>query len=237
MSEDPVQKRPSVVSIRAVVFDYGEVLCHPPTTQDMERMAAVLGIPTEIFRVLYSDRGRYDRGDVTAAEYWSKVASGAGVRVNDKTLEQLRDWDVQMWSSIDESMLDWIGELRSLGLKTAILSNMHSDMVAHVRRDFKWLSNFDCLVLSSEIHLIKPEPAIYQHCLRCLGVAPQEVLFLDDRGANVRGAQAAGWNAIRVHSRTQLIQELEALPFTPLPRASTQCVAWLRLAASRCQKS
>jgi len=93
MSEDPAQKRPSVVSVRAVVFDYGEVLCHPPTTQDMERMAAVVGIPTEIFRVLYSDRGRYDRGDVTAAVYWSKVASGAGVRVNDKTLEQLRDWD------------------------------------------------------------------------------------------------------------------------------------------------
>jgi putative hydrolase of the HAD superfamily len=225
MSENPAQKRPSLVNIRAVVCDYGEVLCHPPTTRDMQQMADALGIPTEIFRVLYSDRGRYDRGDVTAAEYWSKVASGAGVRVNDKTLEQLRDWDVQMWSSIDESMLDWIGALRSLGLRTAILSNMHSDMVAHVRRDFKWLSNFDCLVLSSEIQLIKPEPAIYQHCLNCLDVAPQEVLFLDDRETNVRGAQTAGWNAIWVQSRTRLIHELEALPFAPLPRSSTQCVA------------
>ena len=58
--------------IKAVILDYGEVLCYPPTAEEMGRMSAAFGMAPVPFRKLWDrDRLRYDRGDVTPEEYWS----------------------------------------------------------------------------------------------------------------------------------------------------------------------
>jgi putative hydrolase of the HAD superfamily len=122
-----------------------------------------------------------------------------------------------MWSGVKDEMLRWVIDLRAHGVKTAVLSNMHSDMVGHAKQNFAWLAEFDCVALSSELQMVKPDPEIYQHCLQCLGVAPEEALFLDDRESNVRGAQALGIHSIVVQSPAQLRADLQAIGFEPLP--------------------
>jgi len=89
--------------------------------------------------------------------------------------------------------------------------------VQHARRNFAWLKNFDWVTFSAEVRLIKPEPAIYEHTLRGLGVRPSDALFLDDREINVQAARALGINAIRFQSMTQLRSELQIVGFTTLP--------------------
>jgi FMN phosphatase YigB (HAD superfamily) len=74
---------------------------------------------------------------------------------------------------------------------------------------FQWLYRVNFTTLSAEVRLIKPDPAIYEHCLCGLGVAPSDSLFLDDREVNIAAARAMGIRAVQFHSMGQLRSELQ----------------------------
>jgi putative hydrolase of the HAD superfamily len=206
-------------NLSAVIFDYGEVLCLPPTVEDLEASARVLGIPLDSFRVLWSrHRDLYDRGDLSEEAYWRRVAEDAGKSMDSRQLEQLAKNDVIMWSRTNPRMLTWLEDLSAAGMKTAVLSNMHASMARHARRNFQWLDRVTCTTLSAEVRLIKPDPAIYEHCLRGLDLAPERCLFIDDREVNLAAGRAMGIHGIQFRSIAQLKSELEATGFPTLPR-------------------
>lgn len=203
---------------KAIVFDYGEVLCFPPTADEIRRMAEIFGLENGQFRPLYDkNRLAYDRGDLSGDDYWAAFAADAGRKITPEQVKKLRSWDTEMWSKINPAMIEWLLALQNAGFKTAILSNMQEDMVNHVRRSFPWIGKFHYAVFSHEVRLAKPEAEIYQHCLRGLGVEPHEALFIDDREPNVKGAQKVGMQAIHLQSAAQLLAELESRQFVILP--------------------
>lgn len=204
--------------IRGVILDYGEVLCHRPRADQIERMAAACGLDPETFAARYQqERALYDRGDYSPVEYWSRVVPDSVV-LPDDLVERLRRWDVEMWSHVNRPVADWLHDLRSAGFKTAVLSNMHSDMARYVRDSFEWLRQLDCVILSCEVHLIKPDRAIYQRCVEGLGLDPAEACFIDDREANVLGAREAGLKALRFQTVESLRNDLVSHGVPVLPR-------------------
>ncbi len=74
---------------------------------------------------------------------------------------------------------------------------------------FNWLPRFDVLIWSYQLHMAKPDPAIYRLCLDKLGIRPEESLFLDDKLVNVEAAKALGMKALQFttidHLRADLI--------------------------------
>ena len=206
---------------KAVILDYGEVISVPPSPEKMASMAAVVGVRPDLFRTLYpTDRAPYDRGDFTAATYWLKFADDAHVRLDSAQIEELRRLDVEMWSTVNPQMIRWLECLSEAGLKTALLSNMISDMAVHARQTFRWLDQLTYHVLSCEVGLIKPDRAIYERCLEGLQVTPSEALFVDDKQINVQAARALGITSIHFQSVEQLRNELAALRFAILPPIS-----------------
>ncbi|MGH9725473.1 MAG: HAD family hydrolase [Candidatus Acidiferrales bacterium] len=204
--------------LRAVIFDFGEVLCLPPDPEIMGRLARAFHLSPERFLERYHPSRRpYDRGDITPHEYWKNFAAGAGVSIEDALIDTLQDWDHQMWSRIDPQMIDWQARLHGAGYRTAILSNMQRDMSEYVRGNFEWVRRFDCLIFSGEVRLAKPEPKIYEHTIRCLGVKHSEALFVDDREENLQAASALGITGIRVQSIAQLRNDLAEIGFPVLP--------------------
>jgi putative hydrolase of the HAD superfamily len=205
-------------TVQAVILDYGEVLCFLPTPEAIARMARVFRIDPGSFLPIYTQsRAPYDRGDLLPEEYWHAFASQAGVTLSADVIEALRRWDVEMWSRTNDPMILWLENLSFAGLKTAILSNMPVDMVAHVRRNFLWMKHFDHQIFSADVRRIKAEPAIYEYSLDALKVPASEVLFIDDRDANLEQARAAGMRGIRFRSVNQLRDDLHALGFNVLP--------------------
>lgn len=214
----PVPDKKNLRNLNAVIFDYGDVLCLRPTADDVEGSARILGISTDLFQELWGrNRDLYDRGDLPAETYWRKLADDAGATLDQGQLQELSKRDVVMWSRLNRGMVEWLLALSSVGVKTAVLSNMHMDMVLHVRRSFRWLDHVSCATFSAEVRLIKPDPAIYEHCLRGLGVSPTDSLFIDDREVNVAAARAMGIHAVQFQSMGQLRSELEHLGFPTLP--------------------
>ena len=204
--------------IRGVILDYGDVISHPMDPAVVADMARMLQLTEERFRPIYdSFRLDYDRGTLSPDQYWACVAQAAGVDLTGEQIAGLRQADVSMWSRLNESVLKWAGDLRAAGLKTAILSNMHHDMVQHIRQNGAWTENFDCAIFSSPLRMAKPDPEIFKHCLNCLQLESHETRFIDDRERNVRAAEAQGIRGIVAPTTSDLRSQLKAIGFSPLP--------------------
>lgn len=218
-AESTTPTHPDRSSIRAVILDYGEVLCHLPTSENIDFLSRTFQADPQTFLPMYfKTRAPYDRGDIAPQEYWRQFALEAGVTVNDATIQKLRDIDNQMWSRPNEPMIDWLRQIHAAGFKTAILSNMPTDMATHVRKTFPWIAEFDHHIFSAEVRAIKPDRAIYEHTMKVLGVDPQETIFIDDREENLTEARAIGIRAICYQGVERLRQDLQALNFPILPK-------------------
>jgi putative hydrolase of the HAD superfamily len=214
--------RASSSQVKAVILDYGEVLCYSPTPEEWARMAGLFGVDPVPFRKLW-DRNRllYDRGDLSPEAYWSAVAKDAGTQLAPPQLPSLRQWDVEMWAHENPIMVAWLKQIHSSGIRTGLLSNMPHDMIRHVRHQFAWLEYFDHQTFSAEVELIKPDAAIYEHSLRGVEVRASEALFVDDKEPNVQGARAVGMRALQFRSMEQFVSDLERLGFPMVPALKT----------------
>ena len=73
------------------------------------------------------------------------------------------------------------------------------------------MARFDQIVESSKVGVRKPEVAFYELACSTAGVEPEEVVFLDDLGINLKTARAMGMTTIKVVSAAQAINDLEAV--------------------------
>src|ERR1700688_618320 len=120
-------------SITAVILDYGKVLVRSPTPEEFGRMARVLNVDFELFYELWeASRGAYDRSDLTAKEYWFKLAGQCNISINEKQVDVLRKLEVEIWANADAVMLDWLAQLDAAGIITALLSHIPTDLITPV---------------------------------------------------------------------------------------------------------
>jgi putative hydrolase of the HAD superfamily len=192
--------------------------------QDPEAHAAlqrITGLPLARFETLYwTDRPAYDEGKLTGIAFWQKFLRDLGLPVNPAMVEELNLWDARMWTTQNPVMLAWQLALKQHGLLTAILSNMGDNVLDNMKRTFDWLPRFDVLVWSYQLHMIKPDPAIYRYLLKELGTRPEETLFIDDRLVNVEAAQSLGIKALEFTTVERLRADLVAHGYDaelPLP--------------------
>ncbi len=182
----------SASPIRAVLFDFGGVVAPFPTEGQWEEAAAYAGIETQRLKTLFwKTRLEYDRGGDPVA-YWSEIGRAAGVRFDHVRIAGLIEREIAFWSRFDARVLAWAGDLRAAGFRTGILSNLPRPLGESLRRLEGFLSHFDHVTFSYEIGAVKPQPEIYRHAIAGLGLAPAEILFIDDRPENIEGGEAAG---------------------------------------------
>src|ERR1700686_779723 len=120
-----MQKNPSFAehrngspSVSAAILDYGKGLARPPTPEEFGRMARVLNVDFELFYELWeASRGAYDRSDLTAKEYWFKLAGQCNISINEKQVDVLRKLEVEIWAKADPVMLDWLAQLDAARIK------------------------------------------------------------------------------------------------------------------------
>jgi len=203
---------------KAVIFDYGLVLCNPQPRAEVEAMASLLQMDFHSFHdASWRYRVAYDQADLDPASYWNAVAQRELVPEN---IEQLIDMDSRSWTHANPVMPGWAKKLRQAGLRTALLSNMPVPIRDAVER-CDWLPGFDCRTYSCDVRITKPSPEIYEHCLAKLGVAPSEVLFLDDRPENIRAAEALGMHGLLFTTPQEAAAEIDRRFGMPVPLIAT----------------
>ena len=220
MQSEPMstRRRQDSPTVKAVILDYGEVLCYRPPAEEFRRMADIFGISPDSFRAQWEgSRAPLDRGDLTPEEYWSKFAAQTQTKLGPEQIQRLCKWEIEMWSKANPTMVEWLLDVSAAGIKIGLLSNMPADLAAHLQGNFEWMEKFNFKTFSAHVRLVKPDLAIYEHTLRGLGVKPSETLFVDDREANIQAARNLGMNAIQFQSVEQLRNDLQGMAFPILP--------------------
>ena len=107
--------------------------------------------------------------------------------------------------------IPWIKELQKAGYKVYFLSN-YNKFLAEKRPDIlDFIPYMDGGVFSYDVHLLKPNREIYEVLLNKYSLDPQECVFLDDRVANIQGAEQLGIKGIIVKNYDQARQDLKKL--------------------------
>ena len=75
----------------------------------------------------------------------------------------------------------------------------------------KVMELFDYVVESSKVGVRKPDPRFYEMACEIVNVEPQQVVFLDDLGVNLKPARAMGMTTIKVTDHREAIKELEEI--------------------------
>ena len=180
----------------AVIFDYGRVLSLPPSHADLQEFAALVGVSEPPFFEIYSNtRHEYDCGLTDFRQHWQAFFDAAGVKLLPEQVERISGMETRMRLRINQEALALAREIKARGVRIAILSNMPRDLLAYVRREFRWLDEFEIKTWSCELGIVKPDAEIYRVCLKALGCQPLRTLFFDDRLNNVEAARNLGMEA------------------------------------------
>jgi 2-haloacid dehalogenase len=106
-------------------------------------------------------------------------------------------------------------ELRERGVRLLALTNWSAELFPTVRDRLPFLDDFEGIVVSGEVGLAKPDPAIFQVLVQRHGVVPAEAVYVDDVEHNVAAAAELGFLAyhftdaqrLRVHLVAQGLLE------------------------------
>ncbi|MHB9023395.1 MAG: HAD family hydrolase [Armatimonadota bacterium] len=107
---------------------------------------------------------------------------------------------------------DVVSGLKAAGYATACLSNTsaaHWDDLTNPAL-YPAIARLDYRFASHLLQMMKPDPRIYHRFQAETGFTSAGILFFDDLDENVRGAQACGWNAIRVSGDHPAIEQIQA---------------------------
>lgn len=107
-------------------------------------------------------------------------------------------------------MRDLLTRLKAEGFRLYGLTNWCSKV--HITmRQYGIFQLLDGSIISSEEHLIKPEPAIYQRLFDKFGLKPEECLFTDDKAENIEGGKQLGMDGIVFSNAEQYERELQKI--------------------------
>ncbi|HWI64522.1 MAG TPA: HAD family phosphatase [Symbiobacteriaceae bacterium] len=176
------------MGIKGVLFDLGGVLFTLGEAAYRREVARRLGLGEELPPAYEERIAELQRGELDEVDLWEELS---GRRVSPRLFDDA--WLGHFHPR--PSMFDLARELRSLGMRTGILSNTQASHVSCMRR-LDLFEGFDPVVMSCEAGHRKPEPEVFQVAVARMGLQPGEVVFVDDVPAYVEAARQAGLQAL-----------------------------------------
>ena len=151
----------------------------------------------------YELHRKNERGDITSEEFIRIMISALDYKVSGEEF-------CNIYSKIfvvNEPLVSLLAELHKR-YTLILLSNTNK-----IHRDYGWgnlpfLKYFDKLILSYEVHAVKPEPEIFKAVEAYTKTPPENHLFIDDIAEYAETAKKMGWDAIQYINFNQLVEEL-----------------------------
>jgi len=196
--------------IKAVIWDMGGVLLRQWDAAPRQKLAAQWGIAVDrlLDMVFMSESAqRAALGHVSEEQHWEWIGNQVGVPT-----ANLRDFQLEFWAGdrIDPDISAFIAALKKK-YQTALLSNAWTQTRRILDEYYGCLGLFDHVIISAEVLLAKPDPAIYRLMLDQLKVAPGQAIFVDDLQENIDAAEQLGIHGVRFLDAQQAINEVSQL--------------------------
>ncbi len=186
---------------KVIIFDFFDVIHHDyQKTWLKERGLKREGGYAEASDLL-------DVGKIGYQEYLERFATLSG-----QTAQDVSD-QFQALARVDDDVVAIISSLRKQYL-TGLVSNTHSEELRPILERHNLADLFNEIIISSDVGVSKPDPAIFHMMLERLGVKPEEAIFTDDNPRNVAAAEKIGITGISFTDAAALRSALTALGVT-----------------------
>jgi putative hydrolase of the HAD superfamily len=183
-------------AIKAVVFDFGNVICYPRSAETCAELGRLVGLPYETIEKFDRQyRGEWDRGTYDGAGYYRFLLSHAGIFPDDEVLARIVRADLDGWKRLNPATVQLMRDVKASGLMLGILSNMPRDFLAWARGRMPF-NEADTAVYSCEHGILKPEPGIYEKLRERTGCDYNEIVFFDDMPDNINMAKKLGMRGV-----------------------------------------
>ncbi|MBW1785564.1 MAG: HAD-IA family hydrolase [Deltaproteobacteria bacterium] len=211
--------------IKAVLWDLGGVV----TTSPFEAFAVFEkknGLPPNFIRTVNATNpdgnawARLERSEITLEEFdlaFERESGGLGHPVRGTAVLEL------LWGEIRPKMVDALRRCAAC-FKTACLTNNinvggmpeGASSPQRTRALHEIMDLFDVVIESSKMGVRKPDARFYQMACEMLNIMPEEAVFLDDLGVNLKPARAMGMHTIKVTDPDRALKELQDMLGIPL---------------------
>ena len=197
--------------IKVVIFDMGGVLLRTFDSAPREALAQRYGVTLrQLFDIIFISESsqQAERGEKSDADHWTWALNQLRVAPEDRA-DFIRQW----WAGdrMDYDLLEFINNLRP-DVRTGLLSNAWLGTRANITKHWGSLDPyFDVVIFSAETGMRKPAPELFRWLLEKLGANPEEAIFVDDYGENIKAAQALGLRTVKFCSADQAKQEVLAM--------------------------
>jgi len=212
-------------SPRAILWDFGGVILSSPF-EAFNRYEVEAGLPKDFIRGLNARNGdtnawaKMERSEVSLEGFVTLFEHEA--RQHGHTLDGWRILQ-SLSGDIRPQMVEALRRCKQAFRVACITNNMkHGEGPGMARSADKAkavaeiMTLFEHVVESSRLGMRKPDPRIYRHACDLLGVRPEDCVYLDDLGINLKPARALGMRTIKVGDPDAAIDELQVMVGIPL---------------------
>jgi putative hydrolase of the HAD superfamily len=200
------------------VFDFGGVMIKWKNNNPIyDSIAERYGISrTKLRRVFDRALPRLEAGEISMRGFLVEALGefGKSLRKGDPP-EEL--W-TEPFARLVRPRLGTVALVRSLRKKGYQVYLFSNTSLPHARflRKTEWDRLFDGILTSCELRSCKPSATAFRRALKRIKAAPSEVVFIDDKEENVRGAKESGiLRALRFTSTAALRRDLATLLSSP----------------------
>lgn len=176
--------------MKAVIFDLGNVLVAYDHRRTLEALAEVSAATVdELWAIAHEIGHTLEVGDMSGAELHELLVQRAG------TTRDFERFFTAFCAGMtpDPAALDYALSIQDWPDATAaVISNTNELHVRWLDEHVAALKQFDLVMMSNEVHLVKPDPAIFLLALELLDLPPAQTLFIDDMAENVDAAKELG---------------------------------------------
>jgi putative hydrolase of the HAD superfamily len=193
---------------KAIIFDLGKVLIPFDFNLGYQALERLCPHPIPEIRRLIAASGlveRLEKGLIEPPDFVTRLSQELDLRVD-------YDGFCRIWSCIFTGQLipDRVLESLAARYRLLLLSNTNAIHFEMIRRNYTLVRHFHDLVLSFEIHAMKPEPEIFRVAIERAGCRPHECFYTDDIASFVEAARREGIDAVQFHSPEQIEREMAA---------------------------
>lgn len=204
-------------SIRAVLFDFGGVITTSPF-EAFRRFERERELPTGFLQSINRNRpdnnawARFERGELSPEAFDEMFATESR-----EAGHEVRGLDVValVYGNVRPRMVEAVKHCRGKFITACLTNNFQGRAVSpepvKAREWQSALALFDEVIESSKVGVRKPEQAFFELACNKLSIRPEEAVFLDDLGANLKPARAMGMHTIKVSDPDTAVAELAAV--------------------------
>ena len=199
---------------KAIIWDFGGVITSSPF-EAFNQFEEANDLPKDIIRTINSENpdtnawAKFESNSITIDVFndlFLKEAKAKGFDIKGRDIIKL------LKGSIRKNMVSFLRELKSDFKLGCITNNVKSSSEENNDNETKEaMSLFDHVIESSIVGIRKPNPEIYMMSCDALKVSPDQCIYLDDLGINLKPARELGMTTIKVIQPEDAIQEVRNL--------------------------